>query len=124
MLSALTKAIALASVSLACSVCSAADQTQPLERCQPEPIARPTVEPSAAFWRAHPQAHIDVVIRLKVAPDGSVADVTVLPGEFGSDYVTEVTKAVRKWRFEPFSCAPSGLWLGTRLRFVGPDVTI
>lgn len=82
------------------------------------------VEPSAAFWRAHPQADIDVVIRLQVAPDGLVTDVRVLPGEYGGDYVTEVTKAVRKWRFKPFSCAPSGVWLQTRLRFVGPDAAI
>ena len=105
-----------------CLACSAQENTQaPPIHCRPDPIARPAIDPGLAFWRAHPEAGVVVAFQLHVAPDGSVSDVRLLPGDYGRDYAKETVKAVRKWTFKPFTCAPDGVWLRTRVRFEGPD---
>lgn len=119
------KPIATVLLMLVCSACFAQEHVpRSPGQCLPEPVARPAVEPSAAFWRAHPQAGITIALLFRVAPDGSVSDARALPGEYDSAYANEAMRAVRRWSFKPFTCAPDGVWLQTRLRFEGPDGSI
>ena len=121
----IAKSIAATLLMLVCSACLAQEHAQRSpSQCMPEPLARPAVEPSTAFWRAHPQGGITIALQFHVAPDGSVSDARALPGEYDSAYASEAMKAVRRWSFKPFTCAPDGVWLQTRLRFEGPDGSV
>jgi hypothetical protein len=100
--------------------CKAQDGAQPPAICQPEPVSRPAINPSSKFWRVHPNSEVRVDVRFRVAPDGSVVDVELLQGDYHVDYASETKKAVRKWVYRPFSCAPDGVWLRTYVLFIPP----
>ena len=100
--------------------CKAQDGTQPPATCQPEPVSRQAINPGSKFWRVHPSSEVRVDLRFRVAPDGSVFDVELLQGDYHVDYASETKKAVRKWAYKPFTCAPDGVWLRTHVLFIPP----
>jgi hypothetical protein len=117
-----SKSIMLVAVALAVLLiplsCNAQDDTQ--ITCQPEPVLRPAVRPSNNFWRTHPDGEFEVQFRFHVTPNGSVSDVQPLRDDYHRDYVNETVKAVRKWTFKSFACAPDGVWLRSYVVFISP----
>ena len=106
---------------LAALACNAGekDQVKAID-CSPEPLSRPAIDPGIKFWRTHPDSEVQVAFRFLVAPSGSVSEVRLLRDDYPHDYADETVKAVRKWAFKPFTCAPDGLWLQTQVTFVPP----
>jgi len=82
-------------------------------------VSTPAAEPRSSFWRRHPEVRARIEFTFHVASDGTVDDVSVVPGDHHPDFARETTEAVRRWTFRPTQC-PEGARMRSRMVFVAP----